>query len=221
MRFKSDLKLVKKIKGIENFDIKKFPQLYRCDMEFAKAQGNEELNKILSKFKLSGKYKYVSIDSRTHMLMEGMFPCIPGWHCDDFYRTAELGNQPDLKNVHKVAPAVHHMLILGDNSKTEFTTADVDADDPVKILEQEGKDKPVYLYYDKMLEEYAADSELPTVHVEPATIYTFGPTAFHRGQAATKNGWRFFIRVTESNHRNPKNEIRYQTQVYTDGRVSW
>ena len=37
--------------------------------------------------------KNIVIDTRTNMLMEGMYPSIPGWHCDDNIR-GENG-QPD------------------------------------------------------------------------------------------------------------------------------
>jgi hypothetical protein len=51
---------------------------------------------------------------------------------------------------------------------------------------------------------------------------TFGPLAFHRGVQATEPGWRPFIRLTESNHFPPANEIRVQTQVYlTDPFYEW
>ena len=216
MLFKSDIQVVGEA-NIEGIKINGLPQLYRCDLEFAEAQNNPELNRLLKAFNLSGKYKYISIDTRSHMLMEGMFPCIPGWHCDDFYRTDDLNQQPDLERVHEVAPALHHMMVIGTCSRTEFLTEDLQAPGPELVQLDQGKNKPVYLWYDQMLES----TQPKTMFVEPGKIYTFGPTAFHRGTAATHNGWRYFIRITESNHRQPKNEIRYQTQVYTSGRVSW
>lgn len=217
MIFKSDLKSVGKV-NVDGLKVSHLPQLYRCDLEFAKAQGNEELNRLLDAFKLTGRFKYVSIDTRSHMLMQGMYPCIPGWHCDDFYRTDDLGQQPDLEKVNEAAPAIHHMLIIGDCSRTEFTTEDIVFPSTKEVQAIQGKDAPVYLWYDRQLD---SDHSKHTEFVEPGNIYTFGPTAFHRGTAATHNGWRYFIRITESNHRQPKNEIRYQTQVYTNGRVSW
>ncbi len=218
MKFKSDLKLIKRC-DVGQVQINKLPQLYRASMEFAQAQGNPELNRLLEMFNITGKYKYVSIDTRSHMLMKGMFPCIPGWHCDDFYRpdTYELHGQPDLENVDTNAPAIHHLMVLGDCSRTEFLLEDAEFPDTKDLHREFGTEHPVYYHYDRMLEE----SKPATIHVEPNAIYTFGPTAFHRGQDAQHNGWRCFIRVTESNHRSPKDEVRYQTQVYSNGRVSW
>lgn len=214
---KSDLKFIKKL-DLGKVEINKLPQLYRADMEFARSLGNAELNQILDEFKISGKYKHVSIDTRSHMLMTGMYPCIPGWHCDDFYRTDELNQQPDLANVDDAAPAIHHLLVLGDCSRTEFIKEDIYIP-PVEIIQQAvGTNAPIYKWCDELIDGMQFKTR---IKVDPGSIYTFGPTAFHRGTAATHNGWRCFIRITESNHRYPKNEIRYQTQVYTDGRVSW
>jgi len=216
MQFVNDLKKTVKFEG--EVQISKLPQLYRCSIEFAKLQDNAELNRILALVPLTGKYKYVSIDSRSHMLMKGMFPCIPGWHCDDFYRPEYANGQPDLEGVNEAAPAIHHLLVLGDCSRTEFLADDsVVLPSPQEIIAKHGSEDPIYLHYDQLIEKLNPK----TILVEPNQFYTFGPTAFHRGSGATHNGWRYFLRVTESNHRQPKNELRYQTQVYTNGRVSW
>lgn len=218
LTFKSDLKHIAKLEVPSDLAINRLPQLYRCDFEFARAQGSEALNKILAQFPTKSEFKYVSIDTRSHMLMAGMFPCIPGWHADDFFRTEELGNQPDLDSVHGEAPSIHYMAVLGDCSRTEFVTYDVSFFRSMKdIYTMIGHGQPIYKYVDQELDK----DKFETTLVEPNNIYSFGPTALHRGSAATHNGWRYFIRVTYSNHREPKNEVRYQTQVYTDGRVSW
>ena len=219
MKFKSDIKEIKKLDLPHDFKHNQLPQLYRADIAFAKQQNDNLINAIIAQLPEHPEYKYVSIDTRTHMLMTGMYPCIPGWHCDDFYRSPELNGQPDLQKVHEVAPAIHYMLIIGDNSKTEFLMQDVDLPSPEDLQSKHGREKPVYYLYDQMIENDMAMGFTKTV--EPGMLYSFGPTAFHRGKAATHNGWRFFMRITFSNHREAKNEIRYQTQVYTDGKVSW
>jgi len=149
------------------------------------------------------------------MLMKGMYPCIPGWHCDDFWRPD--GKQPDLENVEKDAPQKHYIVVLGDVSMTEFLTKDIRLPTPAYIQQVQGSDEPVYAYYDRAIEY----REAKTLFVESNKIYSFGPLAFHRGSPATKNGFRTFIRVTRSNHREPKNETRYQSNVYVNGRTSW
>jgi hypothetical protein len=214
MQFKADLNFLEEVRSIP--EQKGLPQLYRADLEFAKSKGDTAFNALIEQIEAlfaGDGFEHTSIDTRTHMLMEGMYPCIPGWHCDDFYRPN--GGQPDLENVEKEAPQKHYLIVLGDCSLTEFikpgnTTF---APSPKELP----KDNPCYFYYDKMFEEDKFD----TVFVEPNKIYSFGPLAFHRGSPATKNGFRTFIRLTRSNHRKPKNELRYQSNVYIAGRVSW
>lgn len=216
MIFPTDLKKIAKLDGLENVTIKDLPQFYRADFDFAYGK-HPAIDLILRSIQPHHEFKYMSIDSRSHMLMKEMYPCIPGWHCDDFYRDSEEisaeNNQPKLDKIMKEAPAIHYLVVLGDCSKTEFATTDLELPAPTELP----KDKPVYFYYDEAID----NKNIAIQQVEPETLYSFGPLCFHRGQAATKNGWRYFFRVTFSNHREPKNELRYQTQVYTKQRVSW
>ncbi len=216
MIFPTDLKLLKKLDGLDEIDVSKLPQLYRADMEFSRSFNNDAINIILRSLPEHPEYKYVSIDSRSHMLMKGMYPCIPGWHCDDFYRVTKE-HQPSIDSVLTEAPAQHYIIVLGENSRTEFLAGDIDLPSPKELIEKYGEDKPYYLSYDEIIDEMAP----PTVLLESKHLYSFGPLCFHKGQAATENGWRYFMRITFSNHREPKNEVRYQTQVYSIGRVSW
>lgn len=183
-------------------------------MEFARKQGNEKFNIVLAQlerlFKGDG-FKYTSIDSRTHMLMKGMYPCIPGWHCDDFYRPTN--GQPDLENVENMAPQKHYLVIMGEYSLTEFLCGHISLPTPEELP----KDNPAYFYYDEMIDKRLENTKF----VEQNHIYSFGPTAFHRGSPAISNGWRTFIRLTRSNHYDPKNELRYQSNVYVKDRISW
>jgi hypothetical protein len=216
MIFKSDLKKLCKVEGLNDVDLRKLPQLYRASVEFVKQLGTPELNHILEHLPDHPEYKYISIDSRTHMLMKDFYPNIPGWHCDDFYRTEETKNQPDLENLTENANCIHYILLMNDVSLTEFLTEDIELPTTREILAT-GTTKPIYYHYDEMIEK----KDPQFVRLEPHTLYSFGPLCFHRGQGATKNGWRYFIRITFSNHYTPMNELRYQTQVYTRERVSW
>ncbi len=217
MLFKSDLKFLENLTIVP--DSKDCPQIYRGSLEFSLEHGSEKFKEMLfqiSKLFENDGFKYTSVDTRTHMLMTGMYPCIPGWHCDDFYRPDN--KQPDLINVEKEAPQKHYLVMLGDCSRTEFLENDLLACNPSELP----KENPMYFYYDKFIEEEISRMEVKiTKFVEPNKIYSFGPLAFHRGSAAKENGWRTFIRVTRSNHREPKNELRYQSNVYVSGRVSW
>jgi hypothetical protein len=213
MNFKSDLTLLEDLHFVP--EQKSLPQLYRADENFAKMEGSPFFRKMIDQIMAlcaGDGFKHTSIDTRTHMLMKDMYPCIPGWHCDDFYRPGD--GQPDLLNVEKMAPQKHYIVVLGDCSMTEFLEENVSLPDP-DYASLAGA--PLYAYYDANLEI----RKPKTKFVESNKIYSFGPLAFHRGSAATKNGFRTFIRLTRSNHRTPKNELRYQSNVYVAGRVSW
>lgn len=224
MLFKSTVKPVAQLFTRDFLPISQMPQLYRADWDFftKKGRGLECGGGLIQQLQLvtadaAREFKYVSIDSRSHMLMKDMYPCIPGWHCDDFYRPGGPDDQPDLENVQQAAPQRHFLFVLGDNSRTEFVAEDLELYSPSQIRSLFGTDRPIYYHYDRILETKAPK----TVFVEPNHLYEFSPLDFHRGSPATEPGWRYFMRLTFSNHRSPKNEIRYQTQVYTTGRVSW
>lgn len=216
MLFKSDLKLIKKVDVPDGLDVRTLPQLFRCSGEFIQSLRNDFLNHLLSELPSHPEFRYLSVDSRTHMLFTDVYPNIPGWHCDDFYRTEENDNQPDLVHVEERANSVHYMLLVGDASLTEFLVDDIELPSCKEILAT-GTKKPIYYHHDVMIDR----EPRKTVVLEEKTLYRFGPLCFHRGQPASKNGWRYFIRFTFSNHYEPKNELRYQTQVYTRERVSW
>ncbi len=220
MLFKSNLKRVSprawNSKGYLTDDHSQFPQLYRAGIKFAISKSSsllfEDIVSAMDFHASKSGFKYTSIDVRTHMLMKDMYPAIPGWHCDDFWRPTN--DQPDLLNVERDAPQIHYMIVIGGNSMTEFLTEDIELPEPEALPD---KSKPAFFQYDEMIEKIAPE----TVFVRPGHIYSFGPTAFHRASPATEHGFRTFIRLTKSNHRFPKNEIRYQSNVYLDGRIAW
>lgn len=194
-------------------EIKYAPQFYRADLDFIWKKANElgnllmmELAIAIDNSKLLADFKYISVDTRVHMLMPEMYPCIPGWHCDDFYRPD--GAQPDLQNV---LPAKHLALVLdaGSGSFTEYLTEAADLPAPEELVTIDPD--PIYGKYNAIIEEAVS---LKRKTVKSGELAVFGPLDFHRGMPATGRGWRFFMRATGSDHREPKSELRTQTQVY-------
>ena len=195
-------------------EIRTLPQFFHADDDMVYRMGGTFLRHFLDRVPLTRRFRYISIDTRTHMLMPRMYPCIPGWHCDDFYRHG--GRQPDLGRVLEEAPSVHHSVVFGNTSLTEFVAEPIDLPAPDEIANPD--DRPLYSLYHRLIEDLG-----PAVRqVRSGEIVTFGPLAFHRGVQATERGWRHFIRLTESDHFPPANEIRVQTQVYlTDPFYEW
>lgn len=182
-------------------DVRQMVPLYRADMDFARSFGGAALQPFLDQYKPIG-LRYISIDVKVHMLKPGWFPCIPGWHLDDFWRPT--GGQPVLNELDEHG-SQHTMVVFGDSSLTEFLHGPVTLEAPPA-----GFTGNVYGWYNEIIEA----KKLPRFSVEEGVVHSFTHNDFHRGVAATKSGWRAFIRLTESDHREPKNEIRSQANVY-------
>jgi hypothetical protein len=141
------------------------------------------------------------IDTRVTMTMEGMYPSIPGWHCDDVPRSRTTG-QPVM---HGVNPLVQHfMVILSDQedavSCTEFVSKPIKLD--IDLTNVWGS-------VDKQLTENKPE----TGFLKQGEIIRFNQEAIHRASPTVTPGWRFFYRASIT-HRKPANEIRNQVQVY-------
>lgn len=191
------------------------PMLFSASIEFARAQGGlltsralEEAVKLVPR--RAGYYQV--IDTRCHMLMPGMVPAIPGWHCDTVPRPH--GQQPDLAQAHG-GINVHATVTIAtpdlEGARTEFVGEKI-AMGPALIDKNR-----VWGSVDR---EVNALSNLHTVQVDHGVLAAFSETVLHRATAATHRGWRFFFRL--SNMRTPpKNQIRRQTQVYFEGGQGW
>jgi hypothetical protein len=184
--------------------------LYRASREFARSINNHVINEFLdavpgAPIHLDTGSEYESLDIKVCMLKEGWWPCIPGWHADDFWRGQD--GQPALGELRE-HPSSHYMVLHGDCSLTQFLASSF-LPYPPKDL-----DSPVYGFYNQMVDEIvtACPDRLKTV--ESGKLYKFTESDFHRGMPATKDGWRAFFRLTHSRHRQPKDEIRQQVQVY-------
>jgi hypothetical protein len=193
-------------------DLRDWPQLYRASPEFAQDAGHAGLSRAVSEA-LSGltqKWKHVSIDTRVSMLVPGMYPCIPGWHVDDFWRPD--GKHTDLLTV----PEAEHMVMnLGTNSNTMFVNELLTIEIPTVA---ELGEKSVHAIIHAAVESI----DVETIAAQQGFIYRMYPTTIHRGEAARERGWRVFFRLTGSNHREPRDEVRTQTQVYiTDPARGW
>lgn len=146
------------------------------------------------------------------MLKPTMSPCIGGWHCDDFYRD-EFTKQPLLKNIDEVCPQVHYICTIGNTSLPEFFVSDLTT-----------KIDPNNVYGSLQKATGIVEEDLETWDIyqpKSGEIVKIGPSAIHRGIAADKTGWRLFMRLTYSQHRFPKNEVRTQTQVYLTNMDGW
>jgi len=184
------------------------PMLFRADWDFAMSNGGTITMLFLDAIKDVVPRDSVVIDSRSHMLMRGWFPCIPGWHHDDVRRTGPNG-QPDYEN-----QGYHsrHLMCVVDaldqptEALTEFMIGNIDVPWPVP----DGTN--VYSTWDAYLNTMSAKPRI--IQVKSGQIVDFDAHAFHRGVPAKYTGWRFFIRLTTDTGIKPENKIRKNANVY-------
>ena len=133
MRFENKTAILHTGLAIGQEEIRRLPQFLRASPEYVNRLGGHSYHAILDASPIIGNRKYISIDSRVHMLMPGFLPCIGGWHCDDFHRPMPprhaARGQPDLLDLadRPELQATHHALILGaDVASTIFAAEPFD-----------------------------------------------------------------------------------------------
>ena len=152
--------------------------------------------------------RWLVIDTRVHMLMDGMYPAIPGWHGDGFPRT-DRWSQPDLK---AFSPTVRHFVFICGTqhniSQTEYCFDEVE----IPGLNMKA------IWHD--VDKHVCDNPCESYFQTDGELVEFDQRQLHRATAATGKGWRFFFRCTVY-HRPPTNVIRKQVQVYTTEGSGW
>lgn len=145
------------------------------------------------------------VDVRVQRLMPGMFPSIPGWHCDAVPRDSYFG-QPCFDKINE--KAFHVVCNISTQvagvSQTEFFNEErlFTIEDPQKV----------YQDLHNQVEE-VIDSQnsflLPDSH-----LALFDPKTVHRATATKTRGWRMFFRY--SMYPNPpiQNKKQNVEQVY-------
>lgn len=203
--------------GAKKVDMmKNEPMLFNCNLKGAEQLGGPLTKAVLNLLPNEWKDVPLRIDSKTVMLMEGWFPCIPGWHHDDVERKGTF-NQPDYINKDKRAEFI--LCNLGtDITATEFITAPVTLDLP------SNPSTVIYREWDRILNNQPQFIERYSRKAREGELILFDDMTFHRGSVAVKAGWRWFIRVSRYydaksgwpiDRGNPvTNEVRNQVQVY-------
>lgn len=197
-------------------EVKNEPMLFNCDLQGAYSNGGPLTREFLLLLPDEWREVPIVVDSRVHMLMPGWYPCIPGWHHDDVPRTRADG-QPNygpgqFRSEHIMA------LVNGDICPTIFAIGSAEFIEPPL-------GEVLYERFHHQIERLIHDGELVENLAPTNTLIKFDDRTWHRGQAATANGWRFFIRASRYfapdgmpvPRGNPRtNEVRRQVQVYLD-----
>lgn len=203
MKINSTLTLGAKLEATDQVTIKQEPMLHRASRGFAIRHGGPLTMRFIQALDTVWNDE-ILIDSRVHMLMPGMWPCIPGWHHDDVPRSRADG-QPNYETPEYRSQ--HCMALWGDCSLTEFAVGEADFDIPPEGTK-------IYKTLQPVVERRCNDGQLTRVTAEPGRMIFFDWLTWHRGMPTTHHGFRFFIRASRASGLTPRNEIRYNANVY-------
>lgn len=150
------------------------------------------------------------IDTRSHLLFEGHYPCIPGWHCDFVNRNENGVITPDPE----IDKSVRHFICVSHTPTTAFA----------HNRNFELYDCPPHW---REISESINSTKPDIYQIEPGAIYEFDAQEIHKGVPATETGWRWFFRATLFPKGDPRrgdaeNKIRKHVQVYlTSEHTGW
>lgn len=201
MKIKSYLNLGAELPMAREHQVKSEPMLHRATREFADVYGGPLTKSFLARLPWHGD---ILIDSRVHMLMPGMWPCIPGWHHDDVPRERSDG-QPEYEN--PSYKAEHCMALWGDCSLTEFAIGEHEIEIPPLGVK-------IYKEWQSKVEALCESGVLHRATAPERRMIYFDWQTWHRGMPTTKRGFRFFIRATRNSGLEPRNEQRFNANVY-------
>lgn len=156
-----------------------------------------------------GTGQHLVIDTRSHMLMPGFYPAIPGWHCDAYPRGA-YGEQPSLTGGNP--DNFHFVAFVSDQadgvSRTEFVQSGY------KTRCKFG-DEHVWSSVHRQV-----GALTPKLTQVDGQILRFWQATLHRASPAHAKGWRWWFRASVF-YKPPENAIRKQVQVYAPEGLGW
>lgn len=205
--------------------------LVNASLDDALKYGGEITREAIGAMNLQHDRKNIIVDVKVHMLMPGFYAAIPGWHADgvprgdDFNPLQKARPRMDIQKRisdeysygdqgQNMRPTRYHMIVTGEGCLTEFIGQ------PVKLTHLRDDN-----LYSDMNREINARIWLRKISVPSCTVTEFDWWDIHRGVAATKHEWRYFIRVAEIDIAEPerdlRNAIRTQHQVYAPENFGW
>src|SRR6478736_259437 len=196
-------------------EMAKEPSLFSCSLEHANVicgpitEGI--LDRVTKTFRMDMHKAYQAglsevIDVRVQRLMPGMYPSIPGWHCDAVPR-ANYFSQPDFSLLN---PNAFHVVCIVDTNEKGIS----DTQYLLYDFEWEYDDKePVW----KQLHKYV-DNEKNGLNnrrqYEAGNFIKFNSLTPHRARPCHTRGWRLFFRLSMYHNPPVANGSQNAQQVY-------
>lgn len=197
-------------------DIKNEFGLWNAPLEVAMNLGGAITKEALRNMDLRFDKKHITVDVKTHLLQPGMYPAIPGWHTDGVPRGGSMSparGNPDIKMQLNQKSPRYHLMVLGADCPTMFLK-----NRGIELFTDFNNPKDLYKGVTQQVKNFLETSEAETFEITPGVIYEWDWWELHTAQAARSSGWRYLIRVTESDYLEPQtdlNEIfRRQQQVF-------
>ena len=218
----------RKIGEVTQAEIEGEVNLRQASLLNAHRHGGMVTRSALNCLELVGDRKHVIVDTKVTFLLPGMYPAIPGWHTDGVPRLTGLAGTydpagrgaPSIKaQVDEAISAPHyHLLLAGEGPHTFFL------DDAV-TLNLSDEDPALYREMSEQVRELSEKGFLAVDRAPEREWLTWSWWDIHAAPPATTAGWRYLIRVTESDHipprEDPKDYLRKQSMVYVPTEFGW
>ena len=216
--FAPNLEMVDKVEPVRTArEIADETMLFSASPRFAAAEGGPITQEILAAIDrriacapVDPAYPHVVIDTRVHMLMPGMWPAIPGWHCDNTPRGSYAGQPDPRKASHQ---QINYTVLVATErglSRTEFVA------DPLSDLPYD----PARVWGSINAAVENLQWKPHVIAAREGHILRFSGITLHRATPATARGWRYFFRLSFM-QTPPQDEIRRQVQVYVSPDTGW
>lgn len=196
-------------------DIKNTQGLWNASFDDAFRFGGDLTRAALQAMNLRGDKKHVVVDVKTHMLMPGMIPAIPGWHTDGVPRGGKTlspaAGKPHIHMQEGTPSPRYHLLVVGGDCPTKFIAS--------RNINLQTENLPnLYAGISSQVCEMNNNGLIDTYDAPDGQVVEWDWWELHTAQQARAPGWRYLIRVTETDYLEPQNDLRLvlrnQQQVY-------
>lgn len=216
MKFnRGEVQFGNKIEKPSQDDIKNTQGLWNASFDDAFRFGGDVTRAALQAMNIRGDKKHIVVDVKTHMLMPGMIPAIPGWHTDGVPRGGKtLSPASGAPHIHMQIGADsprYHLLVVGGNCPTKFI-----ASRNINLVTENLPN--LYAGISSQVCEMDNKGLLDTYDAPDGQVVEWDWWELHTAQQARSPGWRYLIRVTETDYLEPQKDLRLvlrnQQQVY-------
>lgn len=216
MKFnRGEVQFGNKIEKPSQDDIKNTQGLWNASFDDAFRFGGDVTRAALQAMNIRGDKKHIVVDVKTHMLMPGMIPAIPGWHTDGVPRGGKslspASGAPHIHMQEGTESPRYHLLVVGGDCPTKFI-----ASRNINLVTENLPN--LYAGISSQVCEMDGKGLLDTYDAPDGQVVEWDWWELHTAQQARAPGWRYLIRVTETDYLEPQKDLRLvlrnQQQVY-------